>query len=70
MLELAFIYDGLQRFAEAEWMYYEARGFDPKSIAAQQYYEAHLARWKAGDSYDNKDTTSRYPAADQIDDSK
>ena len=47
MLELAFTYDALQRFPEAEWMYYEARAFDPKSVSTQPYYEAHLAKWKA-----------------------
>jgi hypothetical protein len=40
----------LQRFAEAEWMYEAALAFDPKSVAAQQYYEEHLKRWKTSDT--------------------
>jgi tetratricopeptide (TPR) repeat protein len=48
MLELAFTYDALQRFPEAEWMYYEALAFDPKSASARRYYEVHLERWRNG----------------------
>jgi O-antigen ligase len=46
-LELAFTYDALQRYPEAEWMYQEARAFDPKSQSVRRYYEAHLERWKS-----------------------
>jgi hypothetical protein len=49
-LELAFMYDLLQRFEEAEWMYHEARAFDPKSVASERYYELHLKKWKASGS--------------------
>jgi O-antigen ligase len=45
-LELAFTYDSLKRFDEAEWLYDEARRLDPKSILRQRYYEAHLDQWK------------------------
>lgn len=45
-LELGFVYDALQRYPEAEWMFYEARGLDPKSESTRGYYEAHLLRWK------------------------
>jgi O-antigen ligase len=59
MLELAFAYDALQRFPEAEWMYYEARAFDPKSVSTQQYYEAHLTRWKTTGSPQSMDAAPR-----------
>jgi tetratricopeptide (TPR) repeat protein len=44
-LELAFTLDSLSRFAEAEWLFYDARKLDPKSNAVRRYYEAHLQRW-------------------------
>lgn len=46
-LELAFTYDALQRFGEAEWMFSEAISLDPKSKPTRQYYEAHLTKWAA-----------------------
>jgi O-antigen ligase len=45
-LELAFTYDGLGRFSEAEWMYGEALALDPNSTSVRQYYQAHLKRWE------------------------
>ena len=45
-LELAFTYDALNRFEEAEAMYREALDFDSKSQSVKRYYEAHLERWK------------------------
>jgi O-antigen ligase len=45
-LELAFTYDGLGRFSEAEWMYGEAMTLDPNSTSVRQYYQAHLERWQ------------------------
>ena len=48
-LELAFTFDSLQRFEEAEWMFYEARRLDPRSEAVLHYYQAHLQQW-AGES--------------------
>jgi len=50
-IELAFTYDALQRFSEAEWMYDEALAFDPHSVSAQRYYKAHLDQWKAAESH-------------------
>ena len=47
-LELAFTYDALGRFNEAEWLYYEARALDPRSTSTNRYYQAHLERWKNG----------------------
>ncbi len=48
-LELAFTFDSLRRFAEAEWMFDEARRLDPRSEAIRQYYQAHLEQWKGED---------------------
>ncbi len=45
-LELAFTYDALERFEEAEWMYDAALAFDPKSASAKAYYTTHLERWR------------------------
>ncbi len=44
-VELAFTLDSLGRFAEAEWLFEEARRLDPKSEALQRYYEEHLRSW-------------------------
>ena len=46
LLELAFTLDSLSRYAEAEWLFGEARQLDPKSGARQHYYEAHLEKWR------------------------
>jgi hypothetical protein len=45
-LQLGYAYDLLGRFAEAEWMFYEAIRLDPKSISTKRYYERHLKRWR------------------------
>jgi len=45
ILQLAFTYDALGRFAEAEWMYDEAMGLDPKSKSIRNHYQAHIQRW-------------------------
>jgi O-antigen ligase len=45
-VELASIYDALERFSEAEWMYDEAIRLDPKSAAMREYYEVHLEKWR------------------------
>lgn len=45
-LELAFTYDSLGRFEEAEWMFHESRQLDPRSQAVRRYYDVHLERWK------------------------
>jgi len=47
-LDLAFTYDEMGRFAEAEWMYGEARSRDPHSNAVSQLYRAHLEAWTKG----------------------
>jgi hypothetical protein len=45
LVALGRVYDALGRFQEAEWMYGKARDWDPKSLAVQKSYAAHLARW-------------------------
>ena len=47
-LDLAFVFDILGRFSEAEWMFSEAISVDPKSKTTQVYYEEHLSRWREG----------------------
>jgi O-antigen ligase len=49
-LELAFTYDALGRFDEAEWMFQEATALDPKATATREYYAAHLKLWQSGAS--------------------
>jgi Flp pilus assembly protein TadD len=48
-LELAAAFDAAARYAEAEWVYYEARQLDPKSISIRRYYDAHLQLWRGED---------------------
>ncbi len=45
-LDLAFAYDQVCRFPEAEAMYAIARERDPLSVAVQQLYQFHLERWE------------------------
>jgi O-antigen ligase len=45
-LDMAFTYDQMNRFAEAEWMYGIARSLDPRSISISQMYQSHLEAWK------------------------
>ncbi len=47
ILELAFAYDALGRFNEAEWKYQQAIALDPKSISVKKYYEGHVTRWSS-----------------------
>ena len=48
-LDIAYAYDALGRFTEAEWMYGVARARDPRSVMMSQMYQAHLESWtKAG----------------------
>jgi tetratricopeptide (TPR) repeat protein len=44
-LDMAFAYDQLGRFAEAEWMYDLARSRDPRSVMMLHLYQAHLEAW-------------------------
>jgi len=46
LVPLAATYDALKRFSEAEWIYYEARYWDPKSIYLNEVYKYHLSRWR------------------------
>jgi len=45
-IELASIYDALERFPEAEWMYDEAIRLNPKSGTTREHYQAHLEKWR------------------------
>ena len=45
-LDMAFLYDEMGRFAEAEWMYGLARSRDPRSVMMSQLYKSHLAAWE------------------------
>jgi Flp pilus assembly protein TadD len=45
LVPLAATYDALDRFAEAEWIFYEARQWDPKSIYLNEIYKYHLSKW-------------------------
>jgi O-antigen ligase len=47
-LQLAYVYDTLGRFREAEWMYNVALDLDPRSIWAKQFYARHLELWRNG----------------------
>lgn len=48
---LAFTYDAAGRFAEGEWMFYEAMRLDPRSTYLKEVYKFHLARWRAGEAF-------------------
>jgi O-antigen ligase len=50
LVPLAATYDALDRFAEAEWIFYEARRWDPKSIYLTEIYKYHLVRWRESQS--------------------
>ena len=46
LVPLAATYDVLDRFAEAEWIFYEAQRWDPRSIYLNEIYKYHLSRWR------------------------
>jgi len=46
LVPLAATYDALDRFAEAEWIFDEARHWDPRSIYLNEIYKYHLSRWQ------------------------
>jgi O-antigen ligase len=60
-LELAFTYDLLDRYAEAEWMFDLARRLDPKYHAIGEYYQAHLKRWSGQATPVQKDPAAAEP---------
>ena len=49
-LQIAYAYDKLGRFKEAEWMYYNAWLLDPKSTWVKYFYDRHLELWATGKS--------------------
>ena len=60
-LDMAFIYDQMGRFAEAEWMYGVARSRDPRLTMMSELYQAHLEAWK---NEGRKDVATGPEAAD------
>lgn len=63
VLELAFAYDALGRFAEAEWKYQEAIALDPKSISVKKYYDGHVTRWGSAGITPPTDSKETAPAS-------
>jgi O-antigen ligase len=55
-LDMAFVYDQLGRFAEAEWMFGIARSLDPRSINISQLYKTHLEAWASDRQQDSAKT--------------
>ncbi len=47
LVKLGLAYDGVGRHPEAEWMFYDAKQWDPKSIYLNEVYKYHLSRWQA-----------------------
>jgi tetratricopeptide (TPR) repeat protein len=45
-LDMAYAYDAMGRFSEAEWMYGVARSRDPRSVMMSELYQTHLETWK------------------------
>ena len=47
LVKLGLAYDGVGRHSEAEWMFDQAKQWDPKSIYLNEIYKYHLSRWQA-----------------------
>jgi O-antigen ligase len=47
LVKLGLAYDGVGRHSEAEWMFYDAKQWDPKSIYLNEIYKYHLSQWQA-----------------------
>ena len=60
-IESGLTFDALRRFEEAEWMFFEARRLDPKSLATAGYYQSHLMRWKTGGANSGDSTKTDAP---------
>ena len=54
LIGLGRVYDALGRFGEAEWMFGRAVQWDPRSVAVQRSYEAHLALWRRSEAVETK----------------
>jgi hypothetical protein len=50
LVKLGLAYDVVGRHAEAEWMFYDAKQWDPKSIYLEEIYKYHLSRWRTSQS--------------------
>jgi len=46
LVPLALTYDGVGRYSEAEWIFYEAQHWDPRSIYLNEIYKYHLSQWQ------------------------
>jgi tetratricopeptide (TPR) repeat protein len=46
LIALGAVYDALERFPEAEWMYDEAIRLDPKFVPTREAYQQHLEKWR------------------------
>jgi hypothetical protein len=46
LVQLASAYDAVGRYPEAEWVYYDARKWDPRSIYLDELYRFHLSQWR------------------------
>ena len=55
---LGSVYDALERFSEAEWMYDNALRLDPKFYLVKESYQAHLARWRQAWEYNQEPSGS------------
>jgi len=53
LVPLALTYEGMGRYAEAEWIFDEARHWDPRSIYLDEVYKYHLWRWKNSPASEN-----------------
>ena len=47
-LDEAFVFDKMERFNEAEWMYGLALARDPNSETVLHLYQNHLDQWRSG----------------------
>jgi O-antigen ligase len=54
-LDEAFVYDKMERFNEAEWMYGLALARDPNSETVLHLYQSHLDRWRSAKKAEPKE---------------
>jgi O-antigen ligase len=59
LVKLGLAYDAVGRHSEAEWMFYDAKQWDPKSIYLDEIYKYHLSRWRAAGSPTEAEQSSR-----------
>jgi O-antigen ligase len=59
LVPLALTYDELGRFAEAEWIFYEAGRWDPRSTYLNEIYRYHLSRWRGAQGSQSTENEQR-----------